>query len=93
LDYKLAWNGGQLVAVPPRNTSRTCPCCGHVVKDNRLSQARFECVECGFEENADLVGAINVLMAGHARLACADTSPVVGASGQEPTDVTQAIAT
>jgi putative transposase len=92
LDYKLAWNGGRLVAVPPRNTSRTCPCCGHVAKENRLSQSQFECVECGFEENADLVGAINVLRAGHARLACADTSPAVGASGQEPTEATQAIA-
>jgi putative transposase len=28
------------------------------------------CVECGFEEHADLVGAINVLRAGHARFAC-----------------------
>ena len=92
LDYKLAWNGGQLVAVPPRNTSRTCPCCDHVAKENRLSQARFECVACGFEENADLVGAINVLRAGHARLACADTSPAVGASGQEPTEATQPLA-
>jgi len=90
LDYKLAWNGGQLVAVPPRNTSRTCPCCGHVAKENRLSQARFECVACGFEENADLVGAINVLRAGHARLACAETSLAVRASGQEPTEATQA---
>ena len=70
LDYKLAWNGGHLIAVPPRNTSRTCPACGHVSKDNRQTQARFLCVECGFEENADVVGAINVLRAGHARLAC-----------------------
>ena len=70
LDYKLAWNGGHLIAVPPQNTSRTCPCCGHVSKDNRQTQAKFECVECGFEENADVVGAINVLRAGHARLAC-----------------------
>ncbi|MGV6476290.1 RNA-guided endonuclease InsQ/TnpB family protein [Azotobacter vinelandii] len=70
LDYKLAWNGGWLVAVPPQNTSRTCPCCGHVSADNRQSQARFECVECGFEENADVVGAINVSRAGHARFAC-----------------------
>ena len=92
LDYKLAWNGGQLNAVPPQNTSRTCPCCGHIAKENRLSQVRFKCVECGFEENADRVGAINVLRAGHARLACADTSPAVGASGQEPTEATQAIA-
>ncbi|UXU90886.1 RNA-guided endonuclease InsQ/TnpB family protein [Burkholderia sp. S-53] len=70
LDYKLAWNGGWLIAVPPRNTSRTCPCCDHVSADNRRTQARFECVECGFEENADVVGAINVLRAGHARCAC-----------------------
>ncbi len=70
LDYKLAWNGGWLIAVPPQNTSRTCPCCGHVSPDNRRTQAWFECVECGFEENADLVGAINILRAGHARFAC-----------------------
>ncbi|GAB3479140.1 RNA-guided endonuclease InsQ/TnpB family protein [Azotobacter salinestris] len=70
LDHKLAWNGGHLVAVPPRNTSRTCPACGHVSAENRRTQERFACVECGFEENADVVGAINVLRAGHARLAC-----------------------
>ena len=70
LDYKLAWNGGWLVAVPPHNTSRTCPCCGHVSADNRQTQAQFRCVGCGFEEHADVVGAINVLRAGHARFAC-----------------------
>lgn len=70
LDYKLAWAGGHLIVVPPQNTSRTCPACGHVSADNRQTQARFLCVECGFEENADLVGAINVLRAGHARCAC-----------------------
>ncbi|SEJ50464.1 putative transposase [Azotobacter beijerinckii] len=70
LDYKLAWNGGHLIAVPPRNTSRTCPVCGHVSAENRRTQERFACVECGFEGNADVVGAINVLRAGHARLAC-----------------------
>ena len=61
LAYKLAWNGGMLVAVPPHNTSRTCPCCGHVSKDNRKTQAQFKCVGCGNAENADVVGAINVL--------------------------------
>jgi putative transposase len=70
LDYKLAWNGGHLIAVPPQNTSRTCPCCGHVSADNRRTQARFACVECGLTENADMVGAINILRAGYARLAC-----------------------
>lgn len=70
LDYKLAWNGGYLVAVPPRNSSRTCPACGHVSADNRQTQAQFRCLACNFEENADLVGAINILRAGHARCAC-----------------------
>ncbi len=82
LDYKLAWNGGYLIAVPPQNTSRTCPACGHVSKDNRQTQAQFACVECGFQENADLVGAINILRAGHARFACevsdAVRSPAAG---------------
>ena len=44
LDYKLAWHGGHLIAVPPHNTSRTCPACGLVSKDNRQTQARFECM-------------------------------------------------
>ena len=70
LDYKLAWHGGYLITVPPHYTSQTCPCCNHISKDNRQTQARFACVECGFKENADVVGAINVLRAGHARFAC-----------------------
>lgn len=66
LDYKTQWTGGFLVAVPPQNTSRTCPCCGHVAKENRQTQANFECVECGYTENADVVGALNVLGRGRA---------------------------
>lgn len=64
LAYKLAWNGGFLFAVPPQNTSRCCPNCGHTTKDNRTTQANFDCVQCNFTENADLVGAINVLKRG-----------------------------
>jgi putative transposase len=88
LDYKLAWNGGYLIAVPPQNTSRTCPCCGYVSADNRQTQARFACVECGFEENADVVGAINILRAGHARFAC-EVSGAAIRQQQEPTEATQ----
>jgi len=88
LQYKLDWNGGILVAVPPQNTSRTCPECGHVSKDNRKTQAEFVCVECGYENNADIVGAINVLRAGHARLAC-EVNPEVVDQQQEPAEVIQ----
>jgi putative transposase len=68
LDYKLAWKGGHLIAVPPQNTSRTCLGCGHVSADNRQTQARFVCVACGYENNADVVGAINILSRGIQRL-------------------------
>ncbi len=70
LEYKQVWLGGDVLAVPARNTSRTCPACGHVSAENRKTQSKFECVECGYAENADLNAAINILRAGHARLAC-----------------------
>ena len=91
LEYKSAWNGGFVIAVPPQYTSQTCPCCGHVSKDNRQTQARFECIECGFEENADLVGAINVLARGHRVLACGEPVQLDRSMKQEPTEATQAI--
>ena len=69
LAYKLAWNGGHLIAVPPQNTNRTCPCCGYTAKENRQTQADFECVGCGYTENADIVGAINILQRGQEILA------------------------
>lgn len=92
LEYKQAWRGGEVVAANPRNTSRTCPCCGHVSAENRQTQARFACVECSFEENADLVGAINILAAGHAVLACGGTVQSGRPAKQEPAEATQDVA-
>lgn len=74
LTYKQGFNGGEVLAVPAHHTSQTCPACQHVSADNRKSQARFECVECGFSENADLVGAMNIKARGHRVLACGDTA-------------------
>lgn len=88
LDYKLQWNGGLLIAVPPQNTSRTCPTCGHASAENRQTQARFACVECGFEENADLVGAINILARGHRVAACGEARQSAPSVKQEPTEAT-----
>ena len=88
LDYKLMWNGGWLIAVPPHHTSRTCPNCGHAAAANRPSQARFACVACGHADHADVVGAINVLRAGHARFACqvsgAVMPPATGTHRSDP---------
>lgn len=72
LEYKEAWLGGMVIAVPPRNTSRTCPVCGHISADNRKTQASFKCINCGFEANADHVAACNILAAGLAVIACGD---------------------
>ena len=69
LGYKQDWQGGTVLRVAPHHTSQTCPYCHHVAKENRLTQAEFVCVECGFSENADLVGAMNVLAKGHTLLA------------------------
>ena len=33
-------------------------------KENRPTQAEFECRQCGYSNNADVVGAINVLNRG-----------------------------
>jgi putative transposase len=69
LEYKQDWKGGMLVAVPPQNTSRSCPCCGFTAKDNRQTQSVFKCLACGQSVNADVVGAQNILSKAHEMLA------------------------
>ena len=45
-------------------TSQTCPCCGFKDAKNRpkgkYGQAYFKCIECGYQDNADHVAAINI---------------------------------
>ncbi|MGW2377923.1 RNA-guided endonuclease InsQ/TnpB family protein [Kitasatospora sp. NPDC001683] len=53
--------GRRVIAIDARNTSRTCPECGHVSAENRTTQAKFQCTACAFTANADHVGARNVL--------------------------------
>ncbi|MGI2870092.1 RNA-guided endonuclease InsQ/TnpB family protein, partial [Vibrio alginolyticus] len=74
LEYKQLWNGGLVVAVPAQYTSQTCPCCSHASKDNRKTQSHFECIKCGYTNNADIVGALNILERGHRLLACGESA-------------------
>ena len=64
LEYKSAWSGVMLVAVPPAYTSQTCSSCGHTAAENRKTQATFECVACGHAEHADRNAAKNILRHG-----------------------------
>ncbi|MFE0190176.1 RNA-guided endonuclease InsQ/TnpB family protein [Streptomyces sp. NPDC058989] len=67
LTAKAEGAGRDVIAVDPRNTSRTCPECGHVAKENRPTQDTFHCQACDHTAHADTVGASNVLRAGLAR--------------------------
>ncbi len=60
LAYKCEAAGVSLHSIDPRNTSRTCVACGHCAKENRRSQSEFLCVGCGFQANADWIGASNI---------------------------------
>jgi putative transposase len=93
LDYKMAWSGGLLIAVPAQNTSRTCPPCGHIARENRRTQAEFHCVACGYENHADVVGALNVLARGHRVLACREVNSGLGRKAKtEPASMKQELA-
>lgn len=58
--YKARLRGVPVHFVDPRNTSRTCPACGHCAKENRRTQAQFLCTSCGYAGNADVIAAVNI---------------------------------
>lgn len=60
IEYKAKLLGVPVVAVDPRNTSRSCSACGHCEKANRKSQSEFSCKSCGHSMNADLNAARNI---------------------------------
>jgi putative transposase len=60
LEYKAILAGLLLIAVDPRNTSRTCHSCGHCAKENRRTQDEFRCRSCGHEAHADINAARNI---------------------------------
>jgi putative transposase len=60
VEYKAAALGVPVVLVDPRNTSRTCPSCGSVAKQNRPTRDEFRCVSCGLAGPADRIAATNI---------------------------------
>jgi putative transposase len=57
-------NGCSIVAVPAAHTSQTCSSCTHVAAESRESQADFCCVACGYQANANVNAARNLLALG-----------------------------
>lgn len=60
IEYKAKREGIKVRYIDPAYTSQKCSRCGHVDKNNRLTQEKFICTECGFELNADHNAAINI---------------------------------
>ncbi|MBF0101647.1 MAG: transposase [Desulfobacterales bacterium] len=47
-------------SVSPYKTSQRCPSCSHTERENRKGE-EFKCLKCGFLEQADYVGSLNIL--------------------------------
>jgi len=80
--YKALQCGIPVVLVDPRNTSRTCPSCGHIAKANRPSQAVFRCTSCGCAGHADVIAAENIRVLGRAAVMQPHVSGSAGRSSQ-----------
>jgi putative transposase len=63
LAHKAESAGRAVVAVGPRNTSRTCAECGYLAEENRKGEV-FRCLSCGHEAHADVNAAVNILRSG-----------------------------
>ena len=57
LDCKVA----NVIAVPARDTSRTCHECGAVKRRSRRTRDEFICIDCGQAAHADINAAKNIL--------------------------------
>lgn len=66
---KATYLGGEVIFVSPHYTSQMCNCCGSINRENRKSQAKFKCIECGHTDNADRNAARNIRDLGTASLA------------------------
>lgn len=78
--YKAERAGIPVVAVDPRNTSKTCPVCGCVDKRNRPNQSTFLCVSCGHSGLADHIAAGNIASRGFVNNPYISTAAAIGSS-------------
>ncbi|NPV25873.1 MAG: IS200/IS605 family element transposase accessory protein TnpB [Firmicutes bacterium] len=60
IEYKAALAEVPVIYVDPKETSKTCPRCGNVSHYNRKTQGWFRCTKCGYQSDADRVGALNI---------------------------------
>ncbi len=64
IEYKAKREGIRVEKLKAQYTSQACSQCGHIAKENRKTQAQFQCTNCGFESNADYNAALNIARGG-----------------------------
>jgi putative transposase len=95
LQYKARRQGKLVIEVPAFYSSQECGACGHIHKDNRVSQSEFVCQSCGHIDHADHNAAkviagrgVKQLLAGKCvkkeKKTCRITRQKVGAEGSKP---------
>jgi putative transposase len=94
LQYKARRQGKLVIEVPAFYSSQECGACGHIHKDNRVSQSEFVCQSCGHIDHADHNAAkviagrgVQQLLAGKCvkkeKKTCRITRQKVGAEGSK----------
>ena len=56
---ELNWHGFDFLEVAPDYTSKACPVCSNIDDKNRDGK-EFKCTCCGYKDDADHVGGINI---------------------------------
>jgi putative transposase len=65
LDYKCRWYDRKLIVIDRWSpTSKTCSCCGHVMKDWNLGIREWTCPNCHTNHDRDINAAQNILSKG-----------------------------
>jgi putative transposase len=64
LQYKAHRKGKLVIEVPAFYSSQECGACGHINKDNRVSQSEFVCQRCKHIDHADINAAKVIAMRG-----------------------------
>jgi putative transposase len=81
VEYKAALAGVPVVAVDPRDSSRTCHVCGHCARGNRPDRDTFRCLHCAYSAMADLNAAANLRVRG---LGCRRPPPDLAGIAPQP---------
>jgi putative transposase len=95
LQYKARRAGKLVIEVPAFYSSQECGACGHIHKDNRVSQSEFVCQSCKHTDHADHNAAKVIAARGVKQLlvgkcarkekkTCRITRTKVGAEGSKP---------